>query len=438
MQSQDMEKWFKQNGFNAHVSINARREADVNEKEIHSKLTKAIGSSYDSAQGNKSKFQGASEGVANVQEGKQKATQEKAFVKDEFKLDTNSREEFWQKTSQEQERLKREEEKRQESEKKQNQAGLQQRDKFWQKNQAQATQESKTVDQNTLQQLTQQRDQFWDKQGTQQVENQPQTRKIEVSGNASGLKGKFENLAKEPPQNAPAKKFAKKGPGKFGGVKKSPAPKNVPPPQEETVQAPPVVSRSVPPPVVVEQPPPPPVVSKPPPPIAFQAPPVVPRSVPPPVVVVEEPVAESEGGYDEGGYSEGGYGESEGGYQAEAEAESGYSEGEYQAEAEGGYSEAEGGYGESEGGYQAEAEAESGYSEGEGEGGYSEAEGGYESGNNQCRAIADWPGENEGDLTFAVGDIIDILDDQSDPEGWWQGTANGVTGYFPSNYCERV
>ena len=71
-QSQDMEKWFKENGFYAHVSINARREADINIKDIQTKLSKAIGSSYDKAQGEKSKFQGVSEGVASVQEGKQK------------------------------------------------------------------------------------------------------------------------------------------------------------------------------------------------------------------------------------------------------------------------------------------------------------------------------------------------------------------------------
>eukprot|EP01092_Planopodium_desertum_P007603 TRINITY_DN31378_c0_g1_i3.p1 TRINITY_DN31378_c0_g1~~TRINITY_DN31378_c0_g1_i3.p1 ORF type:complete len:257 (-),score=71.77 TRINITY_DN31378_c0_g1_i3:82-852(-) len=55
----------------------------------------------------------------------------------------------------------------------------------------------------------------------------------------------------------------------------------------------------------------------------------------------------------------------------------------------------------------------------------------------QVRAIADYPGENEGDLPITTGDIITVLD-KSDPSGWWQGTCNGNTGYFPSNYVEPM
>jgi hypothetical protein len=28
--------------------------------------------------------------------------------------------------------------------------------------------------------------------------------------------------------------------------------------------------------------------------------------------------------------------------------------------------------------------------------------------------------------------------DQSDPSGWWQGTTNGITGFFPSNFVEQI
>jgi len=55
----------------------------------------------------------------------------------------------------------------------------------------------------------------------------------------------------------------------------------------------------------------------------------------------------------------------------------------------------------------------------------------------QCRALYDYPGENEGDLAFSEGDIISVLD-QSDPSGWWQGTVHGATGYFPSNFVELI
>lgn len=87
-------------------------------------------------------------------------------------------------------------------------------------------------------------------------------------------------------------------------------------------------------------------------------------------------------------------------------------------------------------------------------GGYQEEAGGYQDGGYdqsgsyqeeaapagtgiQCRALYDYAGENEGDLSFSEGEIIDILD-QSDPSGWWQGTAHGATGFFPSNFVEQI
>lgn len=51
-------------------------------------------------------------------------------------------------------------------------------------------------------------------------------------------------------------------------------------------------------------------------------------------------------------------------------------------------------------------------------------------------ALYDYAGENEGDLVFSEGDVITILDD-SDPDGWYQGELNGVTGYFPNNYIQE-
>jgi len=45
--------------------------------------------------------------------------------------------------------------------------------------------------------------------------------------------------------------------------------------------------------------------------------------------------------------------------------------------------------------------------------------------------------ENETDLTFSEGDIINVLDD-TDPSGWWKGEFNGYEGFFPCNYVERI
>ena len=46
-------------------------------------------------------------------------------------------------------------------------------------------------------------------------------------------------------------------------------------------------------------------------------------------------------------------------------------------------------------------------------------------------------GENEGDLTFNEGDIINLLD-QSNPDGWWEGEVNGRQGFFPSNFVQAI
>ncbi len=39
----------------------------------------------------------------------------------------------------------------------------------------------------------------------------------------------------------------------------------------------------------------------------------------------------------------------------------------------------------------------------------------------RCRSHHDWPGEAEGDLALRVGDVILVIDNQSDPDGWWTG-----------------
>jgi len=55
----------------------------------------------------------------------------------------------------------------------------------------------------------------------------------------------------------------------------------------------------------------------------------------------------------------------------------------------------------------------------------------------QYRAIAAYEASQEGDLWFNEGDIINVTD-TSDPDGWWTGEIDGVTGVFPSNYVEPL
>lgn len=43
---------------------------------------------------------------------------------------------------------------------------------------------------------------------------------------------------------------------------------------------------------------------------------------------------------------------------------------------------------------------------------------------------------NEDELTFTKGDIISVS--RQEEGGWWEGTLNGRTGWFPSNYVREV
>lgn len=43
---------------------------------------------------------------------------------------------------------------------------------------------------------------------------------------------------------------------------------------------------------------------------------------------------------------------------------------------------------------------------------------------------------NEDELTFTKGDIINVT--RQEEGGWWEGSLNGRTGWFPSNYVREV
>ena len=52
-----------------------------------------------------------------------------------------------------------------------------------------------------------------------------------------------------------------------------------------------------------------------------------------------------------------------------------------------------------------------------------------------ARALYDYSARNEKELTFAQGDIVDVI--EKTPDGnWWHGFHNGASGYIPVSYVE--
>lgn len=52
------------------------------------------------------------------------------------------------------------------------------------------------------------------------------------------------------------------------------------------------------------------------------------------------------------------------------------------------------------------------------------------------QALFDFAPQEEGELGFRRGDVIQVLDN-SDPN-WWKGGCHGLTGMFPRNYVTPV
>nr|POF20017.1 endophilin-a1 [Quercus suber] len=52
------------------------------------------------------------------------------------------------------------------------------------------------------------------------------------------------------------------------------------------------------------------------------------------------------------------------------------------------------------------------------------------------RALYDFVGEDEKELSFFEGDVIQVISRLE--SGWWDGALNGVRGWFPSNYCVAI
>eukprot|EP00211_Chloroparvula_japonica_P006982 CAMPEP_0119131692 /NCGR_PEP_ID=MMETSP1310-20130426/10524_1 /TAXON_ID=464262 /ORGANISM="Genus nov. species nov., Strain RCC2339" /LENGTH=391 /DNA_ID=CAMNT_0007122283 /DNA_START=43 /DNA_END=1214 /DNA_ORIENTATION=- len=55
-----------------------------------------------------------------------------------------------------------------------------------------------------------------------------------------------------------------------------------------------------------------------------------------------------------------------------------------------------------------------------------------------CRAKVnyDYPAQQEGDLSISVGQTVDVHEKLDN--GWWHGTVNGASGFFPGSYCEEL
>ncbi|XP_021234068.1 unconventional myosin-If [Numida meleagris] len=54
----------------------------------------------------------------------------------------------------------------------------------------------------------------------------------------------------------------------------------------------------------------------------------------------------------------------------------------------------------------------------------------------RCRALYQYIGQDVDELSFNVGDVIDIL--LEDISGWWKGRLHGREGLFPGNYVQKI
>ncbi|XP_042334735.1 unconventional myosin-If-like [Sceloporus undulatus] len=54
----------------------------------------------------------------------------------------------------------------------------------------------------------------------------------------------------------------------------------------------------------------------------------------------------------------------------------------------------------------------------------------------RCRALYQYLSQDVDELSFNVGDVIDLL--MEDASGWWKGRLHGREGLFPGNYVQKL
>ena len=54
----------------------------------------------------------------------------------------------------------------------------------------------------------------------------------------------------------------------------------------------------------------------------------------------------------------------------------------------------------------------------------------------KLKAIYSFKGSNNDELNFKKGAVITLT--QKEDGGWWEGTLDGKTGWFPSNYVKEI
>jgi hypothetical protein len=413
----DLNAHLKKCGAAVHLQVNARSENDLVLSNVEKQLATAGGSNYDAG----AKKQGAESVHRDMRTLNQIHTQAQAEAnKDRASgdikgnvqvVDKSESDAFWSQSRQEQAAP----EPRATSKPALDSA---QRNQFWAE-QRRKEEEDKARQAADRQAASQSRqvnkgdsDQYWQEQRSAPAPAAAAPRApapTGASGGASSLRSKFEAGPSAPAPSGPPKKapptFGAPPPA-AGGSRPGPpgAAPSGPPPMSKPAPAPPVSA-------------PPPVVSAPPPPVKAMPPP------PPPAPVHVEPAAEE---YQEEAYQEETYAEES--YAEESYAEESYAE-EAQPAQEEAYAEesyAEESYAEET--YAEESYAEESYAE------ESVAAGGDYVG--QVQATFDFPGENEGDLAFNAGDIINIL--EKDDSGWWRGELNGAVGVFPTTFVQEI
>jgi amphiphysin len=53
-----------------------------------------------------------------------------------------------------------------------------------------------------------------------------------------------------------------------------------------------------------------------------------------------------------------------------------------------------------------------------------------------CVALFDFEAQADGDLSFKVGDRIEIIERSESQDDWWTGRLNGQQGVFPGSYTQ--